>query len=280
MAESLHQFLERSGVLQHVILSPALQAMLGALVSDDLPAALPAGGIVSGRVLLDDNLSQSPLPGLDLALALPTELVEPAPFKLQLTPAAAPTSFLCWIVLREQGQARLGFKFIEQVPGARPMLVSRSDQPGAALGPALLVEGPAGGLARVRFTPDTDPTPGIVAFGLEPPTVMFGGSGVGFRCPAIVIDDSEQHAAPGAGAPALDPPLAALPADAPAWRGLLARELTFYLPAARAARSWCWNRLYRRRRPRGRSRRAPATACASNAWIPRPAAWQACCPRW
>ena len=40
----------------------------------------------------------------------------------------------------------------------------------------------------------------------------------------------EEAKGPGEGAPALDPPLSAISADTPAWRGILTRELDFYLP--------------------------------------------------
>jgi len=99
------------------------------------------------------------------------------------------------------------------------------------LGPALLIFGAAGQPASIRFTPDTDSTDGVTAFGFEPPTVVFGASSVGFECPAFILDDSDV-APPGPlhGAPGLDPPLLAIAADAPVWRGFLARELNFYLP--------------------------------------------------
>src|SRR5262249_48419241 len=117
-------------------------------------------------------------------------------------------------------------------PLQKPTLVSRSDEAGSQLAPSLLIHGDNTGPALIRFTPDTDSTDGVIAFGLEPSTVVFGASNIGVDIPALVIDDSESAKAPGAGAPGLDPPLASIPADDKAWRGILARELEFYLPAS------------------------------------------------
>jgi hypothetical protein len=46
-----------------------------------------------------------------------------------------------------------------------------------------------------------------------------------------VIDDSETNAAAGSGAPTLDPPKASIDADTPSWKGILVRQLSFYLPS-------------------------------------------------
>ncbi len=161
-------------------------------------------------------------------------------------------------MLADQGQARTVFKLVKGVPGLAltgakrtvdadgnvslealptdddqhdPVLVSRSPEGGAALGPALLISGTSASPASLRFTPDTDSTEGIVAFGLQPSSVVFGSSRIGFDLPVLVIDDSEQAKSDGEGAPAVDPPLATISADTPAWRGILARQLDFYLPA-------------------------------------------------
>ncbi|HEY9504359.1 MAG TPA: hypothetical protein VIQ27_00195, partial [Gemmatimonadales bacterium] len=257
MAQSIKTFLAGRGVLAHVILPAEIDLLLSSLE----PTAAPAdqgGGILTGAVKLTEDLSKSPIPGFDLALTAPTGVIQPAPFKLKLTPAAAPTGFQFWLVLAQQGQARLVFKLVDKVPGLgltgakrienadgtvtlealapgdpkhAPVLVSRSTEAGAALGPALLVAGTASEPAQIRFTPDTDSTKGIVALGLEPATVVFGSSGLGFECPALVLDDSETATGPGRGVPGLDPPLASIAADTPAWRGILARQLDFYLPA-------------------------------------------------
>lgn len=257
MGISIKDVLDGSGVLQEVVCSREVEALLSALEPTG-PTDIPPDGILHGTVRLTQDLSQSPLPGFDFALALPSGVVDPAPFKLSLEPPDQPTSFKFWLVLAEQGQARWVFKFVNAVPGLAltgasrvvtvdgdvhlealpqadpkhtPVLVSRAAQAGVALGPALLVSGSAGSPAHFRFTPDTSELSGIVAFGLEPSTVVFGDSKVGFDLPALVIDDSEEAAAAGTGAPALDPPLAGIAADTPAWRGLLARQLDIYLPA-------------------------------------------------
>ncbi len=257
MADSIKDILDKSGVLQHVILPTEIAVLLAALE----PVAAPVdqgNGISTGSVKLTQDLSKSPIPGFDFALTLPTGVVAPAPFKIKLEPAVAPTAFKFWLVLADQGQVRFVFKIVKGLAGMAlsgakrnvspsgdvslealplgdpkhdPVMVSRSPEGGAALGPALVVFGSAAAPASMRFSPDTDSTDGIVAFGLEPSTVVFGSSTIGFDLSALVLDDSEQAKAVGQGAPALDPPLATISADTPSWRGILARELDFYLPA-------------------------------------------------
>jgi hypothetical protein len=216
------------------------------------------GGIFTGKVQLVADMSKSPISGFDFALTLPTAGVKPAPYKLKYTPAEVPTSFQFWLQLADHENILFAFKFVKGIPGlvltgaARkvatdgtvslealpagdpkhsPVLVSRSPEPGAALGPALLFSGTASAPASIRFTPDTDSIKGIVSLGLEPSTVVFGDSKIGFECPAVIIDDSEEAKADGNGAPTLNPPLATISADTPSWRGILMRQLDFYLPA-------------------------------------------------
>lgn len=260
MADSIKDILNEWGVLQHVILPTEIAVLLAAL--ETLAAPVDEGnGISTGSVKLTQDLSKSPLPGFDFALALPPG-PDPVPYKIKLEPTVeptvAPTAFKFWLVLADQGQVRPVFKFLKGLGGmaltgakqvvspsgdisleARPngdpkhdpVLVNRSPEPGAALGPALVVFGSAAAPASMRFSPDTDSTDGIVSFGLEPSTVVFGSSTIGFDLPVLVIDDSEQATGAGQGAPALDPPLATISADTPSWRGILARQLDFYLPA-------------------------------------------------
>jgi hypothetical protein len=254
MADSIKTLLRASGVVQHVVLTSDIDALLGALEVDGAVATAADGGleIRTGAVRVVSDLSNSPIPGFDFALTAPDPGVR-VPFKLRLQPAGAPTSFKFWLQLADETHALVAFTFVKGVPGyaltgaiktvaadgrvtleplaTKPMLVSRSPEPGAALGPALLVSGSADEPASVRFTPDTDSTDGVISLGLEPSTVVFGNSRVGFELPAVVIDDSESAKGPGAGAPAVDPPLASIPADTPSWRGILARRLDFYLPA-------------------------------------------------
>lgn len=246
MPGSIKDILAASGVLQHVILSPPIDLILGGLTITAGPVD-GGGGISTGLVQLTPDLNKSPIPGFDFALTAPP-IGAPARFKLKLEP----TAFQFWLVVADE--TAVVFKFLQGAPGmaltsatrtvaadgsvslepiagATPQLVSRGGEAGDALGPALLISGTAAEPASLRFTPDTDSTKGVVALGLEPTTVVFGSSKVGFDCPAIIIDDSEDDKGLGEGAPGLDPPLATIDADTPAWRGLLARELDFYLPA-------------------------------------------------
>jgi hypothetical protein len=257
VADSIKTLLSDAGVLAHAVLTSEIDVMLGALEVTTPPHS-EGGGIATGAVTLTHDLSRSPIPGFDFALALPPTGTD-VPFKLKLEPAAGPTGFKFWLQLADEQRARAIFKFVEGVPGYaltgaqkkvnaadgsvglealpagdpnhQPHLVSRSVEPGAALGPALLVSASSDAPSSMRFTPDLDSTEGVIALGLEPSTVVFGSSKIGFDLPALLIDDSETAKGPGAGAPGLDPPKATIDADTPSWRGILARELDFYLPA-------------------------------------------------
>jgi hypothetical protein len=257
MADAIRDLLATSGVLRHVVLPSEIELMLSALEVAGAAATDPTTGVTTGNVTLAHDLSKSPIPGFDFALGSPEPGIT-VPFKLKVDPVVEPTSFKFWLQLADQERALVAFDFVKGVPGfaltgatrivgdegsvrleplpsadpkSRPRLVSRPVEPGAALGPALLVTGSAASPASIRFTPDTDSTDGVIALGLEPSTVVFGSSNIGFDCPILIIDDSETAAGPGAGAPALDPPKASIDADTPSWRGILARELDFYLPA-------------------------------------------------
>jgi hypothetical protein len=251
MADTLKSFLATKGVLARVALDTPGELLLRMLKIEAEPTLQPGPDqIYTGSVSLNDNFGDSPLPGFDFSLGVPTGVVDPAPFKLLIEPSA----FRLWVVLAQQGDVFLGYRFLErlpgmaltaaevvepepgrkelkQKPGARPMLVSRSEEPGSKLAPSLLVKAKAGEPTEIRFTPDTDSTEGVVSFGLEPDAILFGGSGIGFRCPAITIDDSTVARAPGPkGAPGVRPPRAEIEPDKEIWRGLVARELEFFLP--------------------------------------------------
>lgn len=257
MAGNLREMLEHMGVLASVALPAEIDMLLKTLMAVRGPDKLE-GDWYAGDLEIDGNLGESPIPGFNLSLTVPTDVVEAAPFRLMLerspaaAPGTAPDSFRLWIVLAKQGQACLGFKFIERLPGlgmqgamkketaegtrleptgVKPILVSRSGTPGAELGPAILITGGPSKPATLRLVPDTSSEEGVFSIGLEPETVVFGDTGIGFTCPAFTIDDSTEHSAPGKGVPGLDPPKEKIDADDPAWRGLLARQLDFYLPA-------------------------------------------------
>src|SRR5262245_38574385 len=114
---SIKDVLAKHNVLAHVVLPTPIDLLLSALDPVSPPPAPDASGIITGDVKLIDDLSKSPIPGFDFSLALPTGVVDPAPFKLKLDPPAAPTSFKFWLVLTKQGQVYMGFKFIERIPG-------------------------------------------------------------------------------------------------------------------------------------------------------------------
>ncbi len=249
---SVRAFLQQARVLDHVVLPSEIDLLLSILNPNPAPAPL-GGGIFKGEVEIDLDQNKSPIPGFDFHLALPTEQLGKIPFKLKLEPEQNPTSFWFWLILSEEDRVHAVFKFVERLPGfaftganivtdaatgeaslastGQPaVLVSRAEEAGSQLAPSLLIQGTPEKPASLRFTPDTDSTEGIVTVGFDTPAVVFGNSSIGFHCPALVIDDSQEHAGPGSGAPALSPPLDHIDADNKTWRGILARQLDFYLP--------------------------------------------------
>ncbi len=249
---SVRSLLQEKGVLGHVVLPGEINALLSILDPVGPPTA-HGGGIFTGSVDIDVDQNKSPIPGFDFQLALPTDQLGSVPFKLLLEPEQNPTSFKFWLILSEEDRIHAVFRFVERLPGLAltgatlvtdpatgrsslvstgkpPILVSRADEAASQLAPSLLVFGSEAQPASIRFTPDTSSTEGIVTAGFEPAAVVFGSSGIGFHCPTFIIDDSGRDKGPGDGAPGLDPPLAHIDADDKAWRGLLARQLDFYLP--------------------------------------------------
>lgn len=247
---SIKSVIGESGVLAHVVLPPALDFLLDELVVDGaLSSAVDdTAQILLGRVKLDNGVSKSPLPGFDFGLALPTGVVDAIPCKLRLSPKVAPTSFEFWLVLREQGQTRVVFETVDRIPGfalrgatladdpvtgkslvangQKPRIVSKAAEAGTTLGPALCIAGGPGDVASLRFTPDTNSALGdIIAFGFDQEYVAFGDSHIGFHLDDFVIDHSATKAADGHGPPGFA-------ADQPAWTGMLARKLDFYLPGS------------------------------------------------
>jgi len=110
--DSIETILQKSNVLQQVILPIEIDALLSAL--EPVDPGDPVGGVLSGDIRLSDNLSKSPIPGLDLALTAPTSLIKTAPFRLKLE---GTTSFKFWLMLAKQGQVQAAFKLLDKIPG-------------------------------------------------------------------------------------------------------------------------------------------------------------------
>lgn len=249
---TIKDLVRASGALRHVIVSAGIEALLDQLEVDG-PLDVDAASLITrGSVRVSGAINRAPIPGFGMALRAPTDPIEPAPFKLQFDAANGATRFQFWLVLSHQGQARIVFDVIDSVPGMAlsgadvvpepsggfrlvpngkpPKLVSASPD-GAQLGPALLISGDANTPAGMKFTVDTDASEGgIIAVKFDQPAITFGSSGIGFVCPAFVLDDSDTLHAPGAGAPGLVPPKPSIDADTDSWRGFVARQLDFYLP--------------------------------------------------
>lgn len=263
---TIKELLVSLGALASVVLPPEIDILLSLLEvtaapsdPDPLwpppPSDPPDPRITTGWVKLNEGGQESPIPGLDFGLHVPTGSAGNAPFKI-LVEDPPEQGFKFWLMLSKAEKVYFAYRFLQRVAGlgltgatletstdgrvslaarsgsdAAPILVCRSTEVGAQLAPSLLVVGTTDSPASIRFTPDTDSVEGVVAFGLEPKEVVFGGSNIGFVCPVMTIDDSGTATAPGLGAPGLDPPLDRIDADDKAWRGLLAREIDFYLPA-------------------------------------------------
>lgn len=251
--------LKSAKVLGKVLLVPEIEAILQRLKivteagSDAIELDVVDESTRKGFVAINGGAADSPLPGLDLSLELPTGIVKPAPCKLALTPDANdPTGFAFWVVISKQGQAGLAFKPLERIPGlaltaatvkptpgggelvpipGQPALVVAKSQ-GSELGPALLIAAGPGERAHFALVADTDKSKGdLVALGFETETVVFGTSGLGVGVKNLTYDDSSTAVAPdGPGAPSLVPPVAKIAADDQAWKGIVARQLDFYLP--------------------------------------------------
>ena len=115
MAESIKDRLAKSGVLNNIILPSAIDLTLSALELSGPPDVRP-DGITLGAVALTHDLSKSPVPGFDFALALPEPGIT-VPFKLKLDPPVGATSFRFWLQLADETHAFVVFKFVEGVPG-------------------------------------------------------------------------------------------------------------------------------------------------------------------
>jgi hypothetical protein len=232
--DTIKQALERRGQLKRIILPPALDELLAALVTDN---AVPDAGDAAGAVTL---AGRKQLGFLALDLTLP-----PDPLQYKLVSDA--DGFRFWLELNSAAPARKVFEFAMTSPGAVLTAATRNtagdeeflepatgDVSITGLAVALLAEGRAGQVASLSLSPTVGQPAGIVGLGLSPPTVLLGSSGFGIEFGTaeaengLVIDTSGDDAAPGQtilnGAP--------LPmrADDPAWRGMIARHLRFYLP--------------------------------------------------
>jgi hypothetical protein len=234
--QTIKQALDKRGLLAHVVLPPLIDELLAALTS---PIEVPTGNDVGGSVTLAAKKTLGFL-ALDLT---PPPL--PLDFKLVTNPAAH--SFRFWLVLSSAAPARKVFEFaagaagvvlkaavkkataneelLELDPAGPPVSIS-----GVAV--ALLIEGDPTHPATMRLTPTVGMPPGIVELQLVPPTVLIGGTGFGLEFPvtngvpgAFVIDDTPDAAT-------TVPTALGVPtrADDPAWRGLAARNVLFYLP--------------------------------------------------
>lgn len=259
---SLYDVLHAAGLTARVVLPDGIDALLRALEPDADPEPLGPGA-TRGLLRLVGDVGAHPVPGFDVAFALPDPQVR-VPYVLRLTPSDAPgnpTGFGLWVEIGGEEHVAPYLGLITGAPGlaltgaskqvgpdglvtlvplppgdplSRPRLVCASPGTGADLVPSLLVSGSATEPAGIRFTPDTASTEGIVELALRPPTVVFGQSGVGFELASLSLDDSGTATAPVLDAPAAGgapdvPPDS--PARRPEWRGLVARGISWVLPS-------------------------------------------------
>ena len=187
------------GLLSRIALPPTVDALLTALLPD---APVPAGPDVRGTVQLGVN--EHPLGFIALDLKPPGPSV---PYHL----VSDADSFRFWLILSQTPPAKKIFSFATGAAGAvlkpaTPKTDGKLEWLEAAPGDVsltgvevtLLIEGKAGGTATIGLSPTDGQPEGIVRLGLDPPTVLLGGSGFGLELPqAVWIDDSETAAPEG-----------------------------------------------------------------------------------
>lgn len=247
---TLWDFLSSRGISSKVVFDAPVQLLLSscALV-DDPPAPGPRHFEGQVQVAIDQTL-----PMLSLQFKAP---MGPYDYVLELNADPA-ESFRLWLPLdtlagavRSEGAAIFEFvdalsghvltsaerktdadgnEWLEAIPGAPPAKLQ-------GVNVSLLVEGSNGGAATLRLSPTVGGDDGVIALQLVPPTVLIGG-GFGLELPidaagqrqAIVIDDSDRAKPPGV--TSLGGQVVQTPADSNAWRGIVVRQMRFYLPQA------------------------------------------------
>ena len=217
-------------LLDRIALPPAVDALLTALQPD---APVPAGNDVTGTV--EFGVDEHPLGFLSLNLKPPGPNV---PYHL----VSDANSFKLWLVLSKTPPAKKIFSFAKGAVGTvlKPATVQtdgRLEWLEAAAGDVsltgvevtILIEGQAGGTASMRLSPTDGQPAGIIRLGLDPPSVLLGGSGFGLQLPqAVWLDDSD--VASPQGQTVVDGRTLQTAADQPPWRGLAVREARFFLP--------------------------------------------------
>lgn len=230
---SLTDVLRARGLLRRIALPPLIDALLTGLQPEAPVSTEPD---VRGTATL--GLATTPLGFLSLDLQPPGPAI---PFHLVTDQAAG--TFRLWLVLSDTPPAKKLFRFATGLAGTvlTPATVVTGDGKewleatgggdvtltGVAV--AILVEGTAGEEARLRLVPTDGQPDGLVPLGLEPPTVLLGGSGFGLQLPdGVTIDESGTEVAPGQ--TVIAGSVRQIDADEPAWRGLVARRARFFVP--------------------------------------------------
>ena len=228
----LKDALAARGLLKRTALPPLIDALLTGLQPD---GAVPEGTDVRGTVAA--GVQEHPLGLLALDLRPPWPAI---PYHLTCDQTAG--SFRLWLILSEAAPAATLFAFAGGAVGEAltpAALRTEGDREWldpvagevtlAGAGVALLVEGEAGGSARMRLTPGDDQPDGLVRLTLEPSTVILGSSGIGLElADGVWIDESATAGPPGS--TTIGGEVQAVPSDAPAWRGLAARTARVFLP--------------------------------------------------
>jgi len=202
-------------------------------------------------VKLSPGGQQSPIPGVNLGLGLPTQQIAgDAPAIIRWDQ----NGFKIWVVLSQGSKVYFAFEPIETAPGAvlipakkvtgadglvtfiddsatkKLQVVSRSGDDNDLAKPSLLIYGDTTKTASLRFTPDTSMEDGIVPFSVDPPIVLVKGTSIGLEFGTIAFDDSETAVVPDVGPLTLK--IANDPTKAVTWRGIVCRDLKLYLPTS------------------------------------------------
>jgi hypothetical protein len=227
----LKQALADRGLLASVALPPAVEALLTALQPNGVVAV---GADVRGTAHLSVSRQALGLLALDLQPPGPS-----IPYHLLVGDDG---SFRLWLIVSATPPAARIFAFAVGAAGAvlRPATVMHEgaeeflvEAPGevtlTGVAATLLIEGRPGSTATLGLTPTDGAPRGLITLGLDPPTVLLGGSGFGLELPdGITIDDTTAAAAPGQ--TVIAGQVQPTGADRADWTGVVARRARLFLP--------------------------------------------------
>ena len=113
-------------------------------------------------------------------------------------------------------------EWLEEIPGAPPVALTGAEA-------WMVIRGKTGGSVEILISPNKFAPDDVIVLGLEPPTVLLGGTGFGLELTSgVAFDDADDAVPPGK--TMIDGVAIDTPADQPAWRGIAVRTARFFLP--------------------------------------------------